>query len=201
MDFGNLKKSIEAIEMSDEMQARIIKNCRLSTTHKTEEFTMKKRNNNWFMKPIAIAAVLTLCMVAAGAASHFGMFKDITDWSGAVTGTEYVQATEDIQLDASTTKDELAVTITLLTPDTVPYSELDTMGIGSYKIVDLNGKVIVNGESSDFFHIVDGKVNIFIPLNGLENGSYKLVVDAFSGAKKADNILRISGSWECEFTI
>ena len=72
MDFGNLKKSIEAIEMSDEMQARIIKNCRLSASYKTEEFTMKKRNTNWFMKPIAIAAVLTLCMVAAGAASHFG---------------------------------------------------------------------------------------------------------------------------------
>ena len=64
MDFGNLKTSIEKIEMSDEMQARIIKNCRLSTTHKTEEFTMKKRNNNWFMKPIAIAAVLSfLCSV------------------------------------------------------------------------------------------------------------------------------------------
>ncbi len=201
MDFGNLKTSIEKIEMSDEMQARIIKNCRLSTTHKTEEFTMKKRNNNWFMKPIAIAAVLTLCMVAAGAASHFGMFKDITNWSGAVTGTEYVHATEDIRLEASATKDELAVTITLLTPDTMPYSELETLAIGSYKVVDQNGNVIFNGANSDFFHIVDGKVNISIPLNGIENGSYKLVVDTFSGAKKADSILRISGSWECEFTI
>ena len=201
MDFGNLKTSIEKIEMSDEMQARIIKNCRLSATYKTEEFTMKKRNTNWFMKPIAIAAVLTLCMVAAGAASHFGMFKDITNWSGAVTGTEYVQATDDIQLNVSAAEDNLAVTVTLLTPDTLPYSELETMGIGSYKIVDQNGNVVFNGENSDFSLIVDGKVNISISLNGIENGSYKLVVDTFSGAKKADNILRISGSWECEFTI
>ena len=201
MDFGNLKTSIEKIEMSDEMQARIIKNCRLSASYKTEEFTMKKRNHHFFLKPIAIAAVLTLCMAAAGAAGHFGMFRDITDWTGAVTGTEYVQATNDIQLSASATGDELSVTVTLLTPDAVPYSELDTMGIGSYKIVDQNGNVVFNGENSDFSLIVDGKVNISISLNGIENGSYKLVVDTFSGAKKADNILRISGSWECEFTI
>ena len=201
MDFGNLKTSIEKIEMSDEMQARIIKNCRLSASYKTEEFTMKKRNHHFFLKPIAIAAVLTLCMAAAGAAGHFGMFRDITDWTGAVTGTEYVQATNDIQLSASATGDELSVTVTLLTPDAVPYSELDTMGIGSYKIADLNGKVIVKGESFDFFHIVDGKVNISIPLSGIEAGHYTLVVDSFLGAKKADQDLRIIGSWACEFTI
>ena len=200
MDFGNLKTSIEKIEMSKEMQARIIKNCCLLASYKTEEFTMKKRINNRFMKPIAIAAVLTLCMVAAGAASHFGMFKDITNWSGAVTGTEYVQATDDIQLNVSATEDNLAITVTLLTPDTLPYSELETVSFCSYKIVDLSGQVIFQGKNSDFFHIIDGTANISIPLNEIENGSYKLVVDAFSGAKKADNILRISGSWGCEFT-
>ena len=73
------------------------------------------------------------------------------------------------------------------------------MGIGRYKIVEQNGNEVFNGENSDFFHIVDGKVNISIPLNRIENGSYKLVVDTFFGSKKADNILRISGSWECEF--
>ena len=43
MEFRELKQSVEKIEMSDEMQNRIIKNCRLSAVHELEESTMKTR--------------------------------------------------------------------------------------------------------------------------------------------------------------
>lgn len=41
MEFKELKQSVETIEVPDEMQNRIIRNCHASAVHKTEENTMK----------------------------------------------------------------------------------------------------------------------------------------------------------------
>jgi len=45
----------------------------------------------------------------------------------------------------------------------------------------------------------NGKITVAIPLETLESGSYKLIVDSFVGGSKADQPLEIHGNWECEF--
>ena len=51
------------------------------------------------------------------------------------------------------------------------------------------------------YKIVDGKAVMTISLDGIDSGDYKLLISSFVGSKKADQPLKISGDWECDFTI
>lgn len=200
MEFRDLKHSVEKIELSNEMKNRIIQNCRLSVAHEVEEISMKNRVN--FKKLMPVAAVLALCLgISVAAASHFGLFKDVTDWSGAVTGIEYVQATDEIEVSTVVDQGVLTITADFLSPNAVPYCELETISVGSYQIVDVSGGVIAEGEGDSSIEIVDGKAIMTVSLAGFDNGEYKLWVNSFVGSKKADQPLNISGSWECDFTV
>lgn len=149
---------------------------------------------------MSIAAVITLCLCASvAAANHFGQFKDITNWTGAVIGTEHEQATDEIEVTAVAEQGALAVTAVFLTPDTAPYSEEEAFRIGSYQIIDASGDVVANGEGDNFVEIVDGKAVMTISLDGIDNGDYKLLISSFVGSKKADQPLKISGDWGCGF--
>ncbi|MBE6995543.1 MAG: hypothetical protein E7429_02260 [Ruminococcaceae bacterium] len=202
MEFRELKQSVEKIKMSEEMQNRIIRNCRASAVHKTEEITMRNRVSFNFKKVVSIAAVIALCLCASvAAANHFGTFKDVTNWTGAVVGTEYVQATDEIEVNAVAEEGVLTITATFLAPDTAPYSEQETFRVGNYRILDASGNVIVDGEGDEFVEIVDGKAVMTISLDGIHNGDYKLLIGSFVGSKKADQPLKISGNWGCAFTI
>ena len=68
MECKALKQSVEKIEMPDEMKQRIIRNCRLSAAHETEETTMRKKLNFSVKKAAVIAAVIALCLCASAAA-------------------------------------------------------------------------------------------------------------------------------------
>ena len=202
MEFRALKQSMEKIELSDEMQNRIIRNCRLSELHEMEEITMKTRKYFDFKKAMFIAAAVVLCLsVSIAAANHSGFFQDVRNWNGAVTGTKYVQATEEINLFAAAGGDALIVTATLLTPETAPYSFLDTFAIDRYQIIDASGNVIVDGKSDDFVRISESTAKMTVPLDGVHKGNYKLVVSSFIGSSKADQPLKISGNWEFGFTV
>ena len=202
MEFRELKQSVEKIEMPDEMQNRIIRNCRASAVHKMEETTMRNRVNFNFKKVVSIAAVIALCLCASvAAANHFGHFKDVTDWTGAVTGTEYEQATNEIEVRAVAEEGVLTITATFLSPDTAPYSEEEAFCVGNYQIVDASGDVVVDGEGNDFVEIVDSQAVMTVSLDGIDHGDYKLLISSFVGSKKADQPLKISGNWESNFTI
>ena len=202
MEFRELKQSVQKIEMPAEMQDRIIRNCRASAVHKTEITIMRNKANFNFKKVVSIAAVIVLCLCATvAAANHFGAFKDVTNWTGAVVGTEYVQATDEIAVTAGAEQATLTVTAVFLTPETAPYSEEEAFSVGSYQIVDAFGNVIVGGEGDDFVEIVDGEAVMTISLDGIDNGDYKLLISSFVGSKKADQPLKISGDWACDFSV
>ena len=163
---------------------------------------MRNKANFNFKKVVSIAAVIVLCLCATvAAANHFGAFKDVANWTGAVVGTEYVPATDEIEVTAVAEQGTLTVTAVFLTPETAPYSEEEAFSVGSYQIVDAFGNVIVGGEGDDFVEIVDGEAVMTISLDGIDNGDYKLLISSFVGSKKADQPLKISGSWECDFTV
>ena len=203
MDYEKLKSAAKKIELSEEGKARILRNCQPETFYETKAIKMKKANH-WFKKPAAVVAVVSLCLcltVAAAAASHSGFFKDITNWRGAITGTQYEQATEEIEIAVVSGKNEITVCAEMLHSALPPYNELEAFGVKTYKILDMSGKTVIEGEETEHFALTNGKAEIIIPLDTVSSGAYRLVITSFVGTKKADQPLQINGTWECEFSL
>lgn len=202
MECGKLKDAVKKIELPDEARARILRNCQSAAANKKEgkaAYAPRIR----FKRPLAVAAILSLCLcfAAAAAAGRFGFFKDITNWDGAVTGTQYEQATEEIAVEAVFGEGGLLVSAALLYPDKPPYSEEGSLAIDAYRIADMAGTTVMEGGRSAFFEIAGGKAEIALPLHAIPSGEYKLCIDAFVGRKKADQDIVIRGTWECGFSV
>ena len=202
MEIKKFVEELNQIEMPTEMQERIIRNCYM----KMEENKMNKQTTKkFFEKPMAAVAAFALCfcltgvtaLAATGKLEDF--FKDIKRWDGAVIGTSYEQATDEIELAISSVSDELTIEMTMVKPDDVPYSTFEMLGIQNYKIVDTDGEVIVEDVASEMADVVDGKVNVNISLDNVSNGEYKLIISELVGSSKADQPLVLSGTWECGF--
>lgn len=202
MEMKQLYQEIKKIEMSKEMQERIIYNC----NDKVEESEMQKgRINKRIMKPMVAVVAMVICVGLAGVTALAttgklkGFFKDITRWDGAVIGTSYEQATDEIHLGVIHESDKLIVTTEFVNQDIAPYISFEKFGIENYEIVDGGGKVVIKGETTELAEIVEGKTTFEIPVSELVSGNYKLVVGGFVGSAKADQPLVLSGNWECEF--
>ena len=196
-----LSQKIQKIELSEEMKKQLIRNC----CNEMEEKTMRK--NKVFQKPVVAAASMAVCFCLIGVTSVFaangkleGFFKDIVRWDGAVIGTSYEQATDEITVSAVAMSGELVVTAELVKAETVPYKVLETLEMKEYKIVDEQGAVVLEGDTTESARIVEGQVKIAISIDNLAGGKYKLVIKGFVGSAKADQPLELTGNWECEFT-
>ena len=163
-----------------------------------------RKNNSFFRKPAAVFAALAVCLslsLTALAATGVlqGFFRDITNYSGAIVGTCYEQATDEIKMDVTVNGDELTVMVSFANPQMAPYVYAEQLGIAQYRIVDVNGKEVKEG-SAGSAEVVNGQASVNIELDGISNGSYKLIVTAFVSEKKADQPLNINGNLEFEFT-
>lgn len=203
METKVLVEKVKEIEMPKEMRERIIRNCYIETE---EKLMSKNTTKNLFKRPMVAVASLALCICLTGVTALAatgklqGFFKDITDWRGAVTGTTYEQATDEVELSVVAGENALELTVTMVNPKAAPYGFFETLAVESYKIVDANGKAVLEGNTTDAVNVVDGKVMISIPVENLAGGEYKLVVTELVGSAKADQPLVISGAWECGFT-
>ena len=201
MEYEKMKSAVNAIVMPDEKKRRIARNCRMAAIHQRKEITMKHK----IRKPAAVCAVLVVCLamsVTALAATGTlqGFFQDITDFRGAVIGTTYEQASDEIGVTAEVEDDMLTVLAAFENPQAAPYSEAEELGISGYEIVDSRGEVVQEGAVEELAPVVNGQATIHIPLENVASGSYTLRVTSFVSAKKADQPLNISGVWECTFT-
>lgn len=205
MDYEKLKSAAETITMPEEVKRRIIKNCKTQISNSRKEIIMKtNKNNTFFRKPAAVFVAVALCLslsVTALAATGVlqGFFQDITDYRGAVVGTSYEHAADEIAMNVTVNGDELTVLATFADPQMVPYVYAERLGIAAYSIVDTNGKVVKEG-AAESIEVVNGQAAVSIQLDGIDSGSYKLIVTAFVSEKKADQPLYIHGNWECAFT-
>ena len=200
MEYGKLKAAAESVRMPGEMKRRILRNCKEELMNSGKESVMKHIR---MRKTAAVALALAVCLsltVAAVAAPKAlkGFFRDVTDWRGAVVGTAYEQATDEIRVEAAVTGEELTVQVTFADPQMAPYRYVEQLGIAEYKIVNENGKTVKEG-AAESVEVVNGQTAIPIPLDGLDSGSYKLTVTAFVADSKAEQPLPISGNWEAEF--
>ena len=152
MEFENLKNAAKEITMPEEIKRRIEHNCKKQIVNTMEEHTMNHRKNvSFFKKPAAVFAALVICLslsVTALAATGVlqGFFSDITNHSGAIVGTSYEQATDEIAVDVTVNGNELTVLTTFVNPDKFPYREAELLGIADYQIIDADGKVILIDE-------------------------------------------------------
>lgn len=205
MDYEKLRSAAEAITMPEEVKRRIVRNCKMQSLNSRKETLMKTNKNTTFIrKPAAIFVIVALCLALSATAiaasgTLNGYFRDITNWQGAIVGTSYEQATDEIGMEVTVNGNELTVLVTFVDPQAFPYREVEKLGIAAYKILDATGSVAKEG-AAESTEIVNGRASIRIKLDGIESGSYKLVVTAFVGEKKAEQPLNIHGNWECGFT-
>lgn len=201
MDKNKLVKKVKEIEMSKDMQQRIIENCYAEMEGKNMNITKKI-----FKKPMAVAASFVLCLCLAGVTSLAatgklqGFFKDITRWDGAVIGTSYEQATDEINLSVTLVSNELTVNAEMVNPNIAPYNVFQSLGINNYKILDSDGNTVVEDAATEVTEIVEGKATFVIPVSDIASGNYTLVVNEFVGSAKAEQPLVLHGTWECKFT-
>lgn len=204
MEVGDqLKRSMKNIELSDAAELRILENCALAAKQKGKK-RLPLVSNRHFRKTAAAvtAAVLCLCLSAtAVAAGNTGHFRDVKNWFGAVTGTKYEQADGEIQISATAASGQLTVSVTLLTPNALPYRMMEMLGIERYQIVDKRGKVVQKGSTSEFFQLKGAGAEITLPLDDLKPGEYEVRIHAFLGGAKGEQPLPISGEWKCGFVI
>lgn len=194
MEFENLKSAAQEITMPEEMKRRIANNYKKQLVNTMEEHTMNNRKNTSIIrKPAAVFAAL------AATGTLKGFFRDITNWQGAVVGTSYEQATDEIDVNVTANGKELTVLATFANPQIFPYREVEKLGIAAYCIVDTNGKTVSEGTAASA-EVVNGRAAVSIQLDDLDSGSYRLMISAFVGEKKAEQPLNINGNWECEFS-
>lgn len=203
MEMKELSNQVNKIEMPREMQERILRNCHIKTEEKIME---KNKTNKKYRKPAVAVAVLAICLSLTGITALAagdklkGYFRDIKRWDGAVTGTAYEQATDEVEITAVAEAGQLAVNVKMLNADRAPYAYIETMGIKEYKILDLEGNEIVTGEATEAVAVSEDSVIVPVSLEGVSCGNYKLVISKLVGGAKAEQPLDISGTWECEFT-
>lgn len=205
MDYEKLKSAAETITMPEEVKRRIVRNCKTQILNSRKEIIMKTNKNNTFIKKpaavfVAVALCLSLSVTALAATGTLkGFFRDITNWQGAVVGTSYEQATDEIEVNVTANGEELTVLAAFADPQIFPYREVEKLGIAAYCIVDTNGKTVSEGAAASA-EVVNGRAAVSIQLDDLDSGSYKLMISAFVGEKKAEQPLNINGNWECAFT-
>ncbi len=164
----------------------------------------------------AFLCVISVCFCTPSiAASVEGFYKDmIRWWDGAVVGTEYENATQEIQIEASSAAIEdgklmIPLTVTFLEMgNKEPYIYLadGEVALGDYQIVDGSGTEIYSalGQQETVGVLEDGKA-VFKQPAGIETFSkgekYLLVIESIYGLQKAEQPLKMEGHWECEFTV
>ena len=149
-----------------------------------------------------IAAALVLCigLPVGMAATNTGFFRDVTNWQGAITGTVYEQATNEIAVTVTTEADTLTVEADFRNPDTAPYRALETLALGKYQILNADGAVLTEGERSEPAAVADNGAALTVPFDAAP-GTYTLVIENFVGGSKADQPLPITGHWEITFSM
>lgn len=179
----------------------------------------RKERRGWSKTAVAAAilfCVISVCICIPSIASSVkGFYKDIVRWwDGAVVGTEYENATQEIQIQAGSAIVEdgklvIPLTVTFLEMgNKEPYIYLvgGSVALGDYQIVDTSGTEIytAHGQQETIGELEDGKTAFMQPtgIETLSKGTkYMLVVESIYGLQKAEQPLEMKGHWECEFTV
>lgn len=155
---NNIKKEMDKIEIPAELHQRSV----LGVQKAKQQLAGQRDGSGMGMKRLwqgiggviaASALVFALMMaVEPGLASSVkGYFKDIVNGRGAVTGTEYRQATDEIKVelgepDMNAENAVVPLTVTILHGTSVPYREIEVVSLGEFTIVGSSGEMLDDKE-------------------------------------------------------
>lgn len=165
----------------------------------------------FFRKFGTVCAIMVICLslAACGASENSslipestkGYFRDITNVWGAVVGTSYEQATNEIDISVNTDDDQLSVLVTFIDPTISPYSEAEMLNIAEYQIIDQSGKTVKEG-ATEATEIVDGQAIVNIDLDDLAPNNFTLVISAFEAWELPSvPTLKLNGGWSVDFSL
>ena len=217
-----IEEKLNGIEIPKELHescAMGVKRAKEEMEENTMKMTKTKKGNtiNRMGRLAATAAVLAICFCVLNNTSMAtgvkGFFKDVTRFDGAVVGTEYVQATEEIDVCIVTAAREqekllLSMEITFLNEAELPFRDIEELNLGKVQIVDKAGEKMVEITEehikSAIGTVSNGKavINILVTEGEFHSGEeYTLVINSVYGSKKADAPLEMKGNWECAFQV
>ena len=162
----------------------------------------KSKNTSAARKIAAAAAALALCLTLsvtalAEAGVLKGYFADVTNFTGAVVGTTYENADDEINVSVNADGGVLTVTAAFVDRANPPFFA-EALGIARYSVADADGNVIKEG-AAEASAIVDGQAEITIDLTDIADGNYTLTVTSFVAESKADQPMPVNGVWVCHF--
>ena len=195
MDMDELRAAAERITLSAEARARIARNCRAARADAQRSGGARRR------RLAAVAVAAALCLGLAATAYGLGRFRDVTRWDGAVVGTEYGPAAEELDVRVLPAEGGIEVLAAMTSPETFPWRGLESLGLGAYRLLDGAGDTLAAGEGTAPVAVADGEAQIFLPIEALPGGDYTLVIDSFVGGAKGDQPLPLLGPWTCPFTV
>lgn len=156
----------------------------------------------------AVALVLTFGLLTAGAVTYAdsirGAFSDVTRFDGAVVGTEYHNATEEIEVTAEANGDAVTVNARFLYPADAPYAFITELSLQNVTLTDSSGAKLLSVEETEQANINSGSATVRIPLGTVSlspDAEYTLTFDTAVGHAKAEQPLPMSGNWSCTVTI
>ena len=177
-------------------------------------YTVNKPKNI-MRRTVAVVAVLAFFLITVTvmplASSVGGFFSDIIRFDGAITGTRYENATNDIKVDVLELTSEngnfiIPLDLTFENPTVAPFAYIQEIAVADYIILDsATGEVLkieCYPEYSGKGAVKDGKASVNLLMNDAkfkEDKEYKIVIEKMYGLSKADAPLHITGNWECKF--
>lgn len=181
-----LRQTLSAVTLPEASRRRILQ-------------TMPEKKRRSTLRPALLAAVLALCItlpLGAAALGGEGFFKDVKNIFGAVTGTEYENATEEIAVTAQRMGNTLLIHVALLVPEKAPYPYISLLSLHDYELLNADGKVVKEGDTVQALPMEDTAVTFSLPL---PEDAASIRIHSFLGSgQKGDQPLPIYGSWQCQ---
>ncbi len=211
-----LERQLNQIEPPAQLHARCMQGIRRAG-QEMEDNTMTKNNTRTLRFPalrrvLTVAAAVAVCAAVLGgtalADSLRGWFADVTRWDGAVTGTEYHTAADEVAMEVTEAAVQgetlrLTVAVSFRDASAAPFGFLDALALSEYTLTDAAGTPVQATAQADAAPVQDGGavLTLCLPKADLPAGQYTLTVTQLSGTAKAEQPLPILGSWSCAFSI
>lgn len=201
----HIASQLNEIPIPNNLHARCELGINRASQEQKGQITMLKFHKN---AVAAVALVLTAGLLAVGGITYAdsirGAFSDVTRFDGAVVGTEYHNATEEIEVTAEAVGDTVIVNARFLYPADAPYAFIAELSLKNVTLTDSSGAKLLTVGETEITPITNGSVSIAIPMGTVSlspHESYTLSFDTAVGHAKAEQPLPMSGNWSCTVTV
>lgn len=205
---GHAQNTIEKIESPFNLKNVVNK----KEINKLEGRSMNKyKNVDWIKRAATIAAVVSICLITVVAANpEKGFFKDVTRFDGAIRGTEYVNAQNEVTfkvIQDEEGNETFELEVEFVKKDVAPFKYIQEIVIPEYKIVNEKDEEILSVknslENATKATVEDGKVLLKLTIpeeitSQIESQKHFIEIENIYGLAKTEQPLKISGGWKVE---